>query len=414
MTDDGPAEVANLPGDPASWPATVRDLLRYVRAESPAPEELDAWWLETVEGVADPDAAERDADRDADAGAAADRDADAELAGGDSAGGVERRLAFLEAAGVVDRTGETATPGRYGREYLDSHDEAVVYEGLASALDGLEAVLRALAIRPLTDVEIADLLAAERGVETVADETARTHRRWLAAIGFLEHDDGVNELTRRGRRMVDAAGGPAPPGAAATPDAVSSADGYADADPPAGGDGEPAVDDRGEARAAGGEPATAAVERTTAYGERTALGDEAGPGRREPVAGAGSSGDDAAGRGADRPYVRELKSLYDDACAICGDRRRGPGGEGFSRVHHLMPPGDPHGGPEIPENAVVVCPNHLADLRNGTVTVDPRTLEIEHAYEPDLTGRTLATADGHEPGAQYLAYHAAVIADRSE
>lgn len=145
--------------------------------------------------------------------------------------------------------------------YLDSHDETVLYEGLTAALTGLEAVLGALAIRPLTDVEVADLLAAERDVASVDPGTARTHRRW------------------------------------------------------------------------------------------------------------------------------------------------------FSSVHHLMPPGDPHCGPESPENAVVVCPNHRADLEHGVVTVDPQTLEIEHAHDADVTGRRLTTAGDHEPGAQYLEYDDVVVAE---
>lgn len=385
MSDDGPAGVPALPGEKATWPATVRDLLRYVRAESPAPEELRTWWLETVEE-------------------AETRDDPEPAASPGAPGAADRRLAFLESAGLVDLSSAPATPGRYGREYLDSHDETVLYEGLASALEGLETVLEALAISPLTDVEVADLLAAERREQSVDRETARGHRRWLGALGLLDHDDGVNELTRRGRRVVDADGGLElsgcrVPAGESPPDASEAA--ASDASGDATHDGESGATDGG-AGAGGGDSGALDDE----DGTETGGGD--GSAEREPAASR------VTDRRIDRPYVRELKALYDDACAICGDRRRRAGGSGISRVHHLMPPGDDHGGPATPENAVVVCPNHCADLEHGTVTVDPRSLRIEHAYEPEVTGRTLTTAGDHEPAPQYLAYHDAVVADRPE
>ena len=83
---------------------------------------------------------------------------------------------------------------------------------------------------------------------------------------------------------------------------------------------------------------------------------------------------------------------------VCGDRRqRGPEA-GHSAVHYLMPTAAPHDGPVAAENALVLCPNHRADFEHGTVTVDPRTLTVDHAYESAVAGRTLSTADDHEVG----------------
>ena len=94
----------------------------------------------------------------------------------------------------------------------------------------------------------------------------------------------------------------------------------------------------------------------------------------------------------------------------CGDgRERGPEA-GHAVVHYLMPPAPPHDGPVTPANALVVCPNHRADLDHGTVTVDPRSLTVEHSYEQSVDGRQLLTANDHEVGAQYLAYHNDVVA----
>lgn len=360
MSDDGAPAIAGLPGEPATWPATVRDCLRYVRRESPTESELAEWWVQEVRPVVEREADELEPD---------------ELEADDPEAAVERRLAFISSADLLDQSTTPVALGRHGREYLDSHDETVLYEGLAASLPGLETVLGALAIRPLTDVEVADLLAAERDVASVDVETARSHRRWLAALGFCEHDDGVTDITPRGRRVVDAAGGPRPPGAT-VPDEESALD---PADRAGGGSGA-APDDEAP------DPGRVQAARVGPTGQRP-----------EPT----REGDSYAG---------ELKSLYDHTCVLCGDRRRLADGEGYSCVHHPMPPGEPHGGPERPENALVVCPNHRADLERGVVTIDPQTLEIDHAHDESLTGRRLTTAGDHEPGAEYLAYHDAVMA----
>lgn len=327
MTNDGPDAPPELSGEPSTWPGTVRDLLEAVREDSPPASELSARWR-------------------------------AEIA--DGAHGADRPLAFLEATGLVDASSDPVTVGPVGSAYLDGRDESVLYGGLCDALAGLETVGSALAIRPLTDVEIADLLATDREGEAVETATARAHRRWLEALGLVTSDDGVSELTSRGRRVVVVGGGSAPgpsPGLA-----------------PGG--------DRADAPVPDGEPARVG----------------------------GSTSQESADP--DRPLEASLPALYDHVCSICGDQRRGPNGEGFARVHYLMPTRAPHDGPRAPENAVVACPNHAADLEGGAATVDPRTREVRHAYEDDLTGRTLATAGDHEPGAEYLAYHAAVIVDR--
>ncbi|PSQ32499.1 hypothetical protein BRD05_10055 [Halobacteriales archaeon QS_9_70_65] len=77
-----------------------------------------------------------------------------------------------------------------------------------------------------------------------------------------------------------------------------------------------------------------------------------------------------------------------------------------------MPTAAPHGGPVAAENALVPYPNHRADFEPGTVTVDPRTLTADHAYDSEMSGRTPLTVDDHEVGVQHLAYHDDVVADR--
>lgn len=370
MSDDRRTSAAPLPGDPAAWRATTRDLLRYLRAESPRREDAVAWLREET--------------ADDDRSAAADA------------------LEFLEAIGVVESSPEGCTPDHHGREFLDTHDEAVLYRALTSNVAGFETLLESLAVRPLTDVEFTDLLEREFDADLGSPDRGVGHRKWLEALGYVAHDAGVNELTRSGRLLVETgedlapprAGGPAGPHG---PGEASGADGPATpraADPD---DGRVATTDgRSTVEAAGDAAGEDGADRE----------DDAGGADGEPAA-----SDAAPGGASPAPFAADLKRRYDHTCAVCGDRRRRAPDEGFSRVYHPMPLSAPHDGPADPENAVVVCPNHHADFRHGLVTVDPRTLEVDHAYEPAVSGRTLATVEGHAPGAQFLAYHAEVLAE---
>lgn len=109
--------------------------------------------------------------------------------------------------------------------------------------------------------------------------------------------------------------------------------------------------------------------------------------------------------------VRKMKRLYDDTCQLCGDRRLQGDDIGYSYVHHIKPLAKEHSGPDVPENVIVLCPNHHDDFDNGMLTVDSETLEISHQYESDLTGETVTIKRGHEIGTEFLAYHNQTIAN---
>ena len=364
--------VPTLAGDPPQWPATLRDLLRAA-----------------TDGGLDRGAVLK--------GLAGDRPPED---GATDEGAVERRLAFLEAADVFDCEDGEWTPARRGREYLQTHDESVLFEAVAGAADGFEPVLEALAVRPLSDVEVADLLAAEHDAAGEV-ATARRYLAWLRALGYISRRDGVNDLTRKGRRLVATTEALTPPGADADqPERLE--------DPPSTA---PHPADEGSRHAATGATSDPTDTRSRLVdgtpGETTDL--DAADAADGPPSNEGSDGDAALVVDAD--LERELRSRYDDTCMLCGDRRqRGPDA-GYSEVHFLMPRAAPHDGPTAAANAVVVCPNHRADLEHGAVTIDPQTRSVDHAYEPRVSGRTLSTVADHEVGAQYLAYHNDVVAD---
>lgn len=335
-------QVATLDGEAPRWPATVRGLLRAASDGA-----LDRTAL--LEGLA--------GESPTDEGAA------------------DRRLAFLEAADVFDCTAGDCAPAEYGREYLDTHDESVLFDAIAGAADGFEAAMEALTVRPLTDVEVADLLSAELDADVDA-ATAGRYLAWLRALGYLSRADGVNELTRKGRRLVATTDDLAPPGA--------------DTDGPA------ALGPRDADAPSMATPEADAIDR-----EQAAGGPDEG-GRVDAGPHVESTGDSE--------LERDLRERYDDTCTVCGERRQRSTAAGYSEVHYLMPLAEPHDGPATEANALVVCPNHRADLEHGVISIDPQSLTVEHVYEPEVSGRALLTAEGHDIGAQYLAYHNDVVA----
>ena|SRR5271166_4945392 len=67
----------------------------------------------------------------------------------------------------------------------------------------------------------------------------------------------------------------------------------------------------------------------------------------------------------DTEMVRLIKQIYDDQCQLCGKQLSSPDGtQHYSEGHHVKPLGDPHGGPDTPENILVVCPDHHVLLDN--------------------------------------------------
>lgn len=108
--------------------------------------------------------------------------------------------------------------------------------------------------------------------------------------------------------------------------------------------------------------------------------------------------------------VKDLKSLYDCRCQMCGDQRQGSGDKLYAEGHHLRPLGSPHNGPDVPENILILCPNHHADFDYGNIRVDPDTLAVSHRYDEEVNER-LQLIDNHNLSVEYLEYHNDEIAD---
>ena len=115
----------------------------------------------------------------------------------------------------------------------------------------------------------------------------------------------------------------------------------------------------------------------------------------------------------DQTTVTALKEQYQYRCQICGQRRYQTPTAGYAEVHHLKPLGNPHSGPDIPENMLVVCPNHHADFDTGMVAIRPDEYTIAHGYDDTVAGSVVTLEDRHTIAPTFLEYHLDEIADSS-
>lgn len=366
MTDLDALAIEPLAGPPSEWSETVRSLCVHVSDDAPSASAAASWLC----------------DRGAASRAAA-----------------ERQLRFLDDLGLLCVDEECRLDER-GHQLLDADadtEPVVLYRALSS-VRGFDAAVDALGVRPLTDIEILDLLGTELDADLEDTETdvVEPLLGWLVALGYLTRDGGLNELTRAGKRRSE------------------GIDGFrerADTDGEANGTDttsavEASVDD-GLPTAPGGESHRATDTAAVADADTAVDADTAADTDTDTDAGAvPDAGTDSA---SETPPETSLLDAYDYRCMVCGDRRRRASDEGYAEQHRPMPPAE--GGPETAANAVVVCPNHRADLEHGLIRIDPQTLDIQHAYEDSVDGHRLTVADDHDLGAAYLAYHNDVVAD---
>ena len=81
----------------------------------------------------------------------------------------------------------------------------------------------------------------------------------------------------------------------------------------------------------------------------------------------------------DTRIVAHLKQQYEYRCQICGHRVELKDGY-YCEAHHLRPLGQPHNGPDVPENIIIVCPNHHVQLDYGALKLNlNELLHLEHA-----------------------------------
>jgi HNH endonuclease len=107
----------------------------------------------------------------------------------------------------------------------------------------------------------------------------------------------------------------------------------------------------------------------------------------------------------DTSIVRQLKDLYANKCQICGIVLGLPGSQ-YSEAHHVRPLGQPHNGPDITKNILILCPNHHAEFDLGYVAVDPDSMTIIHVDPHNqFNACELHIAASHDLAPEFLSYH---------
>jgi HNH endonuclease len=92
----------------------------------------------------------------------------------------------------------------------------------------------------------------------------------------------------------------------------------------------------------------------------------------------------------DTPLARGIKALHSNRCQLCDYCLMLPGGQGYSEAHHIKPLGQPHNGPDLRENILVLCPNHHVLCDYGCMPLELSKIR----QHPD-----------HNVGLEFLDYH---------
>lgn len=83
----------------------------------------------------------------------------------------------------------------------------------------------------------------------------------------------------------------------------------------------------------------------------------------------------------DTVLSRQLKLLHRDECQLCGLALAGPNGATYSEAHHIIPLGREHGGPDVAENILVLCPNHHAQFDMGAVRLEVESIRVVPGHD---------------------------------
>lgn len=108
--------------------------------------------------------------------------------------------------------------------------------------------------------------------------------------------------------------------------------------------------------------------------------------------------------GRSQSLSQNLKKLYKHHCQLCGQRVQVGVSEYASESHHVQPVGGKHGGPDIAENIIIVCPNHHLMFDRGAVTIDLKQKKVIHVdVENSIHNTSLILK--HYLQEQYIEYH---------
>jgi hypothetical protein len=96
--------------------------------------------------------------------------------------------------------------------------------------------------------------------------------------------------------------------------------------------------------------------------------------------------------------VKELKALYDNHCCFCGRQVQvGVDPDAFySEAAHIRPLGDPHKGPDVRPNMILLCPEHHLQFDRGMLRINVASMTIESRVPGDaLHGKPISVKGSH-------------------
>ena len=90
----------------------------------------------------------------------------------------------------------------------------------------------------------------------------------------------------------------------------------------------------------------------------------------------------------DTNLARKLKLLHQNKCQLCGTQIELQNGKYYSEAHHITPLGNPHDGPDIAKNIIVLCPNHHVMLDYGAIKLDQSLITAHPKHTIDTQNIT--------------------------
>lgn len=107
----------------------------------------------------------------------------------------------------------------------------------------------------------------------------------------------------------------------------------------------------------------------------------------------------------------EMKRRYHHTCQLCRTPVFVSGEEKYAEAHHLKPLGNPHLGPDIAGNILVLCPNHHVMFDRGAVMLISPSFAARHIAPIALPSDTrLYLEKWHEMDKECVDYYNSVIA----
>jgi len=247
---------------------------------------------------------------------------------------VSHHLTFLDSIEVIQLAPTECELDRYGEQWLQTQEPAILYEALKSGVKGFDTLVESLHDGPMTDEDIMKLLVEEfEEAEMSTPGPAARHREWLQVLGFVDREDGLNRLTPAGRELLT----------------------------------EPRQHKEIEVEGEAQEAITNIRQAVQSEPRLTETDTEFTEHHR---------------RVRDAAFTEIVRDAYDEQCAVCGSSRESPAGNPEVEAAHIYP--KHKGGSDDPRNGISLCKLHHWAFDAGWFSLtDDHEILIKNASDRD-------------------------------